>query len=229
MRITYLGHAFFVIDTMDTRIVIDPFIVKNKKISLEHRAKYENADYVMFTHAHYEHMDLEIMKYCPNATIISNPEICAYLHNKYNLPSIALNLNEKRFIDCNTYIARVKAVHNNDIEDNGVKFFAGIASGFIINYVGTSIYHMGDTFLFSEMKQIQEMFKPQIALVPIGGKRTMDIEEASMAVNSHFNFDLVIPMHYNTFPYIKADPNEFKKKVNFHNVKILDIGDRVNV
>ena len=79
------------------------------------------------------------------------------------------------------------------------------------------------------VEQIQEMFKPQIALVPIGGKRTMDIEEASMAVNSHFNFDLVIPMHYNTFPYMKADPNEFKKKVNFHNVKILDIGERVNV
>lgn len=229
MRVTYLGHAFFVVDTMDTRICIDPFIVNNKKLTPDLRVKYENADYIIFSNAKSDHMDLEILKFCPNATVLSNPEICAFLSSRYGLKTLSFDMNEKKYLDCNTWVARVKAYQSSLIDDNGYKFFAGVASGFIINYCGSSVYYMGETKVFPEMRYINELFAPQVGLVPIGGgNATMDLYEASMIVNNAFKFKLVIPMHYNTFSNILAKPEIFKQRVNGHNVKILQVGERVN-
>lgn len=77
---------------------------------------------------------------------------------------------------------------------------------------GARIYHLGDTEIHEDFKLVGELFRPDIALVPIGGRFTMDIDEAVIATK-WLKTDIVIPIHYNTFPLIKADPNEFKEKV----------------
>ena len=104
----------------------------------------------------------------------------------------------------------------------------GAPAGMVIKGSEATIYHAGDTGIVSEMQLIGEIYKPDYALLPIGGHFTMDIHEALKAVEL-IRPKYVIPMHYNTFPLIKTDPNEFKKlvseKVPEVNVVILKPGE----
>ena len=94
---------------------------------------------------------------------------------------------------------------------------------------GKRVYHAGDTGLFGDMKLIGELFKPDVALLPIGGRYTMDEEQAAYAVKL-IKPGIVIPIHYNTFPIIKADPERFKELVGGEaEVRILNPGEFVEI
>ena len=88
-----------------------------------------------------------------------------------------------------------------------------------MDVAGARIYHAGDTCLTSEMKTIKELYAPQIAMLPIGGTYTMDVEHAAIAAK-WLGVKTVIPMHYNTFPEIEADVEQFIKLVNFNNTAV---------
>jgi L-ascorbate metabolism protein UlaG (beta-lactamase superfamily) len=104
------------------------------------------------------------------------------------------------------------AIHSTCIEEAGPGFSAGAAAGFVIGMDGVNVYHAGDTALFSDMKLIGELYHPEIALLPIGGRFTMGIPEAMMAAN-FIGAKTVIPIHYNTWEKITADPLQFKKAI----------------
>ena len=101
--------------------------------------------------------------------------------------------------------------------------YAGVATGVILDVEGVRIYHAGDTALTSEMKTIKELYRPNIAMLPIGGYYTMDVEHAAMAAH-WVGAQTVIPMHYNTFPQIQADLQRFNAllQVNNANCVVLD-------
>ena len=91
--------------------------------------------------------------------------------------------------------------------------YAGRAGSFLFDFEEIKVFHAGDTGLFSDLKfVVGEIYKPDIALLPIGNIFTMDLKEASIATK-WINPKIVIPMHYNSFPSIKQDGNEFKKYV----------------
>ena len=104
------------------------------------------------------------------------------------------------------------AMHSSSVEETGPGFSAGAAAGFVIGMDGVKVYHAGDTALFSDMKLIGELYHPDIALLPIGGRFTMGIAEAMMAAN-FIGAKTVIPIHYNTWDRIKTDPQQFKKAI----------------
>ena len=101
--------------------------------------------------------------------------------------------------------------------------YAGEAAGIIFDIDGVKIYHAGDTCLTGEMKTLKELYRPNIALLPIGGNYTMDVEHAAVAAD-WLGAQTVIPMHYNTFPEIQADLQRFMQliQVNNSNCIILD-------
>ena len=123
------------------------------------------------------------------------------------------------------------AHHSGGIEEEGHIFSGGVAAGFIIGMDGLNIYHAGDTGLFTDMKLIGELYHPDVALLPIGGRYTMGASEAMMAAN-FIGAKMVIPVHYNTWDKIRADPLLFKKAVerttDLH-VEVLQPGESITL
>jgi L-ascorbate metabolism protein UlaG (beta-lactamase superfamily) len=119
-------------------------------------------------------------------------------------------------------ITMVKAEHAVGLSDS---------AGFVWSQSGKVFYHMGDTSLFSDMKLIADIYKPEILFVPIGDRYTMNPNEAAIAT-SWIKPRIVIPMHYGTFPFLVQDPVGFKRScesVCDAEVVILDPGNSVEV
>lgn len=141
--------------------------------------------------------------------VVTVNEIARYLQSK-EIDAIGANIGGTIEIDGVKY-TRVPAVHSNGIDEAGFGWDAGSPADFVI---GDScvIYHAGDTAVFQDMSLIHELYKPRVAMLPIGGRFTMDASTALMAVKL-IKPGIVIPMHYNTFDVIQADANKFKQMV----------------
>lgn len=228
MKITYLGHSCFTIEVADKKILIDPFIKSNPQFTNDAWAQAQQSDFILITHGHSDHIGdaIELSK-SKNATIISNYEICNWLLSQGVENCIDLNMGSVT-LDSGIEISMVPAVHSSSIElDNGENLYAGLACGFLIKYDTKCVYHAGDTYLFSDMKLINDIFKPQIGLMPIGGRFTMSINDVIYACSNFFNFDTIIPMHYDTFPPISANPKILQEALSQTSVKILNMCENI--
>ncbi len=119
-----------------------------------------------------------------------------------------------------------RAIHSSDITVTDPPTCGGDAAGFVIDD-GIRVYHAGDTALFDDMRLIGDLYRPDVALLPIGDRYTMGMREAAIAA-SWIRPHLVIPMHYNTWPRISQDPAEFREMVEMlcdTEVVILEPGD----
>ncbi|MDN7012713.1 metal-dependent hydrolase [Methanoculleus sp. FWC-SCC3] len=198
MRLTWLGHACFSLEGSRT-ILIDPFIPEG---SLE-----AEPDIVAVTHAHADHLGIaaELRK----KTVAIN-EVAKYLKTK-GVPTEPMNLGGTITVD-GVRFTMTPALHSSWLEDEGAGFYGGVAAGFVIAMDGVSVYHAGDTALFSDMQLIRDLYRPDVALLPVGGCYTMGPEEAMIAAR-YIGAPLVIPMHYDTFPVIRQSLEDFKRTI----------------
>jgi L-ascorbate metabolism protein UlaG (beta-lactamase superfamily) len=123
------------------------------------------------------------------------------------------------------------AFHSSSIGEAGPGFSGGTAAGFVIGIDGVRVYHAGDTGLFSDMKLIGELYHPDVALLPIGGRFTMGVAEAMIAAN-FIGAKTVIPIHFNTWDKIAADPLALKNAVERTTdlrVNVLRPGETVEI
>jgi L-ascorbate metabolism protein UlaG (beta-lactamase superfamily) len=238
----WLGQAFFKITTSNgTVIYIDPwkdFPPGNnlfpKDVSLE------DADVILVTHGHLDHLGdtVRLAKESKksNLKVISNFEIMIYLMEQgiNNEQLQATNKGGTTTVkDINFTL--VDAAHSSGIGGFEPKHLinGGEAGGFIIKLEdGLTIYHAGDTDVFSDMELIAQRFHPDVALLPIGGVFTMDEESAAMAVEM-IKPKLVIPMHYSGSFKLPGDPEKFKKIIETTNksvnVIIAKPGETINI
>ncbi len=205
IKLTYHGHSVFEIKTDNHNIIIDPFINGNKHTKI--KPADIKADYIILTHAHGDHFGdtLEIAEK-NNATVIAMNELADFISSK-GLKSHNLDIGGGFQFP----FGRVKlTIAHHSSSYQGV--YMGDPAGVIVTIEGKNIYHAGDTSVFLDMKLIGEMHPIDIAILPIGDNFTMGIDDAVKAAE-FLNPKLVIPMHYNTFDVIKADPEEFKRKI----------------
>ena len=216
MEIKWLGHsAFEIITDKNLKILIDPFISNNPSSSVA--VEDVSPDYVLLTHGHSDHFGdtLEIADRTGSTTIAIH-EIALFV-SKQGFDTISMNIGGSIVVD-DIKITMLDARHSADIDFMEDVVPGGYACSFLIETEGGSkIFHAGDTGLFGDMETIiGGLYKPDIALIPIGGKFTMGPFEGALATK-WISPKKVIPMHYNTFPIIEQDTFVFS---NF--VKQLD-------
>lgn len=204
MGITYLGHSAFEMDFNDGRkILIDPFLVMTPDYNAE------GVTDIFVTHAHADHLGsaIEISKQT-GATVTAIYELANYCEAR-GAKVNGINLGAWINYDWGRVIA-VPAFHSSSLPDGT---YGGCACGYIIEIIGGyTLYHAGDTCLNANMKMIGEVYEPDVAMLPIGGKYTMDIEHAAIAAE-WIGASAIIPMHYNTYDAIKVDTDEFERRI----------------
>ncbi len=221
MKITYIGHAGFKIEE-DVIAFFDPWLsAPTSKMKIE---DIEKCNFVFVTHDHGDHgLDegIEIAKKT-NATFVSIFELSNIASEKGVKNTFGMNIGGSYTLG-NTKITMTQALHSST---------NGSPIGFIVKFASHTIYHPGDTGLFGDMKLLGEIYHPDVALLPIGSTFTMGPKEAAIAAKL-LDVRHVIPMHYNTFPVIEQDPNEFAKIVKEEapnvNVHILNPGETLEL
>lgn len=220
MKITYLGHSAIILEEGDFKAIVDPFISGNEQATAK-VADIKGITHIFVSHGHDDHIgDTEEIAKANNALIIANAEISSFLGAK-GLNTHAMHIGGRHKFDFGT-VKLTLALHGSGISTDHGTMDGGNPCGFIIEVNGKKVYHAGDTGLTMDM-QLLEDENIDVALLPIGGNFTMDIDDAVKAV-SMIKPKSTIPIHYDTFEVIKADPQEFKEKNKASETQILEIG-----
>ena len=222
MQITWYGHSAFRLDFAGKAVLIDPFFTGNPAFVSDPKAAERGATHIVLTHGHADHVGdaLEISKRT-SAPVITNYDLCMWLASK----------GLEKFDPMNTggttdqggfTVTLVRADHSSgDIKD-GMPIYLGNPCGVIIKAPGEpTIYHMGDTDVFSDMGLIAELYQPKVAMVPIGDRFTMSPKTAAFAVKRCFKLDAVIPCHYGSFPIIEKTADAFVAEMQGHTTKVI--------
>lgn len=208
MEIKWLGHsAFEIVTNENQKILIDPFISNNPVCPVA--VEEVDANIICVTHGHADHFgDTMEIANRTGAVIVSNHEHSVYLA-KQGFEAMGMNMGGTIQIH-NIKITMVNSIHSSDMDFIEEMPAGGSSCGYIIQLEnGRKIYHSGDTGIFGDMKTvINDIYKPDIALLPIGDRFTMGPFEASIAA-AWIDAQVIIPMHYNTFPIIEQDPQRY--------------------
>jgi L-ascorbate metabolism protein UlaG (beta-lactamase superfamily) len=199
LELTWLGHAAFLAGDGKSKVIFDPFLTGNPRAAA--KAGEIDVDAILVTHAHDDHLGdtIEIAKRC-KALVVGSSELVAHCTAR-GAAGHAMHIGGRHAFPFGE-VKLTPAIHGFSKE------FPGVPCGFILNMGGVTLYHAGDTALFSDMQLIAESDPIDVALLPIGDNYTMGIDDALRAVRllapRH-----VVPMHYNTWPVITVDVRRF--------------------
>lgn len=226
MKLSWHGQSCVkIITDSGHHILIDPFITGNDKSDLN--ADTVEADVIILTHVHDDHIgDTEPIAKRTNALIVSNVEIAAFFAAK-GFNTHGMQMGGKHVFEFGE-IKMTPAIHGSSYEIDGKPFTLGLAAGILFTADGRTIYHAGDTALFSDMKLIGSYKPIDIAFLPIGDNYTMGPADAIIAAN-FLNADKVVPIHYNTFPLIEQDGKAFCESLPENQGKYLEIGEMIEL
>ena len=203
----FLGHAAFDIvlrgfDSSQKRVLIDPWLENPLSPVKPSEYRGQRIDYIIVTHDHGDHLGnaVELAK-MTGATIVGVYELAEQV-SREGVKAAGGNVGGPLATE-ELEIVLTPAIHSSS---------RGVPVGVVLRGEDACIYHAGDTGLFGDMLLIGELYQPDVALLPIGGHFTMGVKEAAKAVQL-LRPRVAIPMHYNTFPLIKADPDQFKRLV----------------
>ncbi len=218
MEITWHGHACFELRG-SRRVLIDPFITGNPLAKV--KPEELSPEVLLITHGHEDHLGdaVAIAKRAkPKIAVIH--EIAVFLQEQ-GVEAEGMNIYGSIDLD-GVRVTLVPALHSS----SNAGRYMGSACGYIVELDGVKVYHAGDTGVFGDMRLIGELFSPEVMLVPVGDRYTMDARIAAKAVEL-VSPRLAIPMHYATFPILAESAEEFRRLVEEQGVQavVLEPGE----
>jgi UPF0173 metal-dependent hydrolase vpar_1330 len=198
MELIYYGHSCFALHHKDIMLLVDPFFTGNTWETA--KADDITCNYIFVSHGHDDHYgDSDSIAVRNHALFISTPEVVSRAE-KAGIAVKAMHLGGKGDFPFGT-IRMVPAFHGAGVP-------GGHAAGALITFFGKTIYYAGDTCFFSDMGLLKHFGNIDYALLPIGDTYTMGVDDALLAA-SYIKAAVTVPVHYNTWPVIEADPFEF--------------------
>jgi L-ascorbate metabolism protein UlaG (beta-lactamase superfamily) len=207
MQITWLGHSGFRIALADAVLLIDPWLTGNPLFPATRRHEaVEGVTHVFLTHAHGDHLgDAIAIARETGAPIAGIYDFVAALEAEHGVATVGFNKGGTVRAG-SAAVTMVNASHSSSHEGKAV----GSEAGFMIAAEGHVVYVSGDTDIMADMDWMGDYHKPDIGILCAGGFYTMDMARAAYAARRYFDFELVIPCHYRTFPALAQDATELR-------------------
>lgn len=226
-RITFHSHSCFEIEGGGRRLLVDPFLSGNPLAKVG-PGDFDHLDAILVTHGHGDHLgDTVSIARATGALVVSVFEVIEHYIEPKGLNAHSMHIGGGRDFDFGHLQWTI--AHHGSTGPEGEAL--GNPAGFVLSIDGKKIYHAGDTALFLDMQLIGSHYGPlDLALLPIGDNYTMGIRDALKACE-FLEPALTVPMHYNTFPPIEADPQDFARRAKEagHAVRVLGVGESLDL
>lgn len=213
-KFTYLGHATVRCDLPDGEVLlIDPWVQGNPSCPEEHK-RFDRLDAMLLTHAHFDHIGdaVALAKRHEPQKVVGCFELCLWLDRKGVKNTAAMNLGGSQEV-LGTRVTMVRADHSCGILDGDQVLYGGTAAGYVVRLRnGFTFYHSGDTALFTDMQLLCELYRPEVAFLPIGDLFTMDPHQAARACR-YLGVQVVIPIHWGTFDALTGKPKDLEREL----------------
>lgn len=210
-KIMWLGHATFQITTSADRVIlIDPWVEGNPSFPAA-KKQFPRVDLILVSHGHNDHMGSAVsLARAHNAPVAAIYELANWFGSKGVASVLPMGKGGTQQIG-DVGVTMVQAIHSSSVEEDGENIYAGEPAGFVVQLPGGfKLYHAGDTTVFGDMKIIGELYKPDVACLPIGDLYTMGPCEAAYAIRL-LGVRHVIPMHFGTFPALTGTPDALRQ------------------
>lgn len=203
MKIIWLGHSGFRIETGDQVLLVDPWLRGNPSFD---EARFDEAiagaTHILVSHGHGDHSSgaAEIAR-ATGAPVVGIYDWATWVGETEGIEVIGFNKGGTVKLG-DVAVTMVAAAHSSSVTVEGRPMYVGAEAGYMIEAEGKTIYFMGDTDVMADMAVFEELHQPEIGIVPVGGHFTMDVARAAFACRRFFDFKTVIPCHYKTFPLL---------------------------